>query len=264
VTVDNPTDSEVEAFLDANMAKPRGDALGDRMKSGYEAASRSMLPWRMPLIIRVDGKAFHSWTRGLEPFCHDFADAMNGAAIALCKEISGAQLAYIQSDEISVLVHGYKRLKSEPWFQNDIQKIVSVSASIAAGCLSIASADLFGEPKRAAFDSRAFVLPEAEVVNAFLWRQQDATRNSIQSLARTKFSATQCFGKSCSELQEMLHKAGTNWNDLPTSFKRGRCVVKETYQVGEQTRSRWVVDSEIPVFSQDREYIGRLLAVEET
>lgn len=115
------------------------DSLGDRM-NGYEQASRAALPARLPVIVRLDGKAFHTWTRGLErPFCAPFIDAMNGAARVLCSEMQGAALAYVQSDEISVLLHNYRRLTSSAWFDNEIQKIVSVSASIAAATVTAAS-----------------------------------------------------------------------------------------------------------------------------
>lgn len=236
------------------------DSLGDRMK-GYERAYKIALPRRMPVVIRVDGKAFHTLTRGCEkPFDERLMAHMNKAAIALCEEIQGAQLAYVQSDEISVLVHNYKRLKSEAWFDNELQKMVSVAASTAAVHFTL------GFDTLATFDARAFVLPEAEVCNYFIWRQQDATRNSIQMATRAVYSHAQADGKNTSEMQEMLHAKGINWNDYPVACKRGRCVVREAFSVfdvdgQEIRRSRWVVQDP-PIFSQDRAYIERHLAVE--
>lgn len=120
-------------------------ALGDRMKA-YEKDYRSRISRTLPVILRLDGKAFHTYTRGCKkPFDMDLIGAMNQAAIALCEQIQGAQLAFVQSDEISILTHGYKRFTSSPWFNNYIQKMVSVSASIASTTLTIESQKVFGE-----------------------------------------------------------------------------------------------------------------------
>ena len=239
-----------------------GDAIGDRMK-GYEHAARLTLPRRMPVILRVDGKAFHTWTRGLErPFSASFTDGMNSAAAALCEEIQGAQFAYVQSDEISVLIHGYKRRASAPWFDNEIQKIVSVGASIASATLTALSSTIHGSSRRALFDGRAFVIPENDACNYFVWRQQDATRNSIQMAAQALYSQKELHRKNCQELQDMIHAKGQNWNDLPTWAKRGRTIVREVYAVNGATRSRWVVDNETPVLTTCRDYVDRFLAIE--
>jgi tRNA(His) guanylyltransferase len=233
-----------------------GDSLGDRMK-GYEQACRTTLPRRMPVILRIDGKAFHTATRDcVRPFDKGLMELMDKAAIELCESAQGAQLAYVQSDEISVLLHNYKRLQSEAWFDNEVQKLVSIAASIAAVSLSTAW-------KPVAFDARAFVLPEAEVCNYFIWRQQDATRNSVQMATRAVYSHRQVDNKNTSEMHEMLHAKGINWNDYPVGCKRGRAVVRETYEREGARRHRWVVEDP-PIFTADREYIDRHLAVEAT
>jgi tRNA(His) 5'-end guanylyltransferase len=235
------------------------DSLGDRMK-GYEQASRTNLPRRMPVIIRVDGKAFHTWTRELKrPFDSNLEVAMNLTAFYLCKEIEGAVLAYVQSDEISVLVHNYKRLSSQPWFDNQVQKMCSVAAACASSAMTCASDCVFGEIRRAMFDARVFVLPEAEVCNYFLWRQKDAVRNSVQMLARSLYSHAECENKNNSQLQEMCSQKGQNWNDLPTQLRRGRCIVKNTGL----PHNDWEIDNKIPLFNEDRTYIERLLATED-
>ena len=229
------------------------DNLGDRMKD-YERASRVSLPRRLPVIVRVDGKAFHTLTRDCEkPFDRSLMYRMNLTAGALCEEIQGAQLAYVQSDEISVLVHNYKRLNTEAWFDNQIQKMVSVAASVAT-----AEFNEGGGFRHGHFDARVFVLPEAEVCNYFVWRQQDATRNSIQMLARSLYSHRECENKNTSVLQEMCFQKGHNWNDLPVDQKRGRCVVRVAHG---DDRPSWECDKEPPIFTQDREYIDRHLAV---
>lgn len=239
------------------------DSLGDRMKR-YEHASRTVLPWRMPVVVRVDGRAFHTYTRGCaRPFDERLIAAMNACASAVCEDAQGAALAYVQSDEISVLLHDYRRLESTPWFDNEVQKIVSICASIAGAEMTAQSLGIFGETKRAAFDARVFVLPEAEVCNYFVWRQQDATRNAIQMMTRAVYSHRDVDHKNTSQMQEMLHAKGINFNDAPTYHKRGRCVLRETWEAtAGVVRHRWTVDNEIPIFTQDREYISRHLAVE--
>lgn len=228
-------------------------SLGDRMKA-YEGAFKHSLPARMPVVIRVDGKAFHTWTKKVKaerPFDDKLIGSMQVTAVELCKEIQGAVLAYTQSDEISILVHNYKRLTSQGWFANEIQKMVSISASLASSVMT----EAYG--CRTLFDSRVFILPESEVVNYFIWRQQDASRNSIQMLARAHFSHKECHNKSGEDLQEMLFsQKGINWNDLPATKKRGSCAVRDFI-------GAWAVDTNIPIFTQDRDYINKLMVVEE-
>jgi tRNA(His) 5'-end guanylyltransferase len=259
------------------------DSLGDRQK-GYEDAFRHHLPMRMPIMLRIDGKAFHSYLKGVKtPFHQGIVDCMNVTAKHLCEHIQGAQIAYVQSDEISILINNYKELNSQAWFQNNIQKMVSVAASMAGVIFTMNSDKIwgsevsnvgsFGQPvyspiiKPAFFDARAFVIPQDDVCNAFLWRQQDATRNSVQMLARSLYSHKECTDKNNSELQEMCFQKGVNWNDCPTSQKRGRCIVKskslkqgtnpKTGETFMAERSEWVVDDNIPIFSQDRNYINQ-------
>lgn len=243
------------------------DSLGDRMK-GYEQAARTVLPGRLPIIIRVDGKAFHTYTAKCNrPFDERLADVMVSTAKHLCEEVQGAQLAYTQSDEISVLVHGYKKFDSQAWFDLQVQKMASVAAGTASAHFTANSWKILNDGLRpAVFDARVFVVPEADVCNYFLWRQQDATRNSIQMLARSLYSHKQLDGKNGSELQELCFAKGHNWNDLPTRWRRGVCIKRrqsEPHPDMGHTKERLVVDLDIPVFSQDRAYINDLLKLEE-
>ena len=262
------------------------DPIGDRIKANYEKPARSELTHRMPVIMRIDGKCFSNYTRGCtKPFDLKLMDAMDQCAIALCKQIQGAQIAYDQSDEISILIHSYKKFDSDAWIGNQIQKMLSVAASIAAAEMTMQSINVFGDYKKAAFDARVFTIPPEEVCNCFLWRQQDWSRNSLQMLARSLYSSKELHGKKTDELHEMIFRKGQNWNNLDTHLKRGRCIVRNSYEVTvsppvivmggmedllkngpkllTQTRSNWVVDNEIPVFSQTRGYINKHLAVEE-
>lgn len=179
--------------------------LGDRMKK-YEGIPRIHLTPRMPLIIRLDGKAFHTYTKGFEkPFDGSLIAAMTKAAISLSNEVQGFKIAYIQSDEINVLINNYEGFDTQAWFDNNLQKIVSVSASIATAYFNKYMWSVgVGVNKTAIFDSRAFVVPREEVCNLFIWRQQDAERNSVSSLAQAHFSHRQLHGKNVKEMREML------------------------------------------------------------
>lgn len=245
------------------------DALGDRMKA-YEDQYRFKLAPRSFVVVRLDGKAFHSFTRGFDrPWDRYLIIAMDATCRILCEQMGGAVFGYVQSDEISILMAPGAKLTSEPWFGNGLQKIVSVSASI---CTATFNALIHGHPatadKTAAnFDSRAFVLPDDEVVNYFIWRQQDATRNSIQMLARTHFSHSECNNKNVNDLQDMLMSKGVNWNRELTRFKRGSACKKVYREIpvppewrkstdkDTVIRGQFQIDDETPIFTQDREYI---------
>jgi len=238
------------------------DSLGDRMK-GYEIAAWTTLPRRMPVVLRVDGKAFHSYTKGLaRPFDEPLCQAMDTVALSLCAEVQGAQLAYVQSDEISVLIHGYKRLSSQPWFGNDVQKMVSCAAAEVSSRMTEVSPTVFGRMKRAKFDARVFVVPENDVCNYFLWRQQDARRNSVQMVTRSMFSDQQCFQRDITAMKEMCASKGVLWDELPTYQRYGRCARRVPYDHQGTERHRWEIDREIPLFSDDRSYVERYLPVE--
>lgn len=257
------------------------DSLGDRMKA-YECASRIVLPRRLPVIIRVDGKAFHSYTASCtRPFDEKLGDVMVDTAKKLCESIQGAQLAYTQSDEISVLVHSYKKFDSSAWFDNQVQKMASVAAGIASSHFTANSWKIWArnvngkltntadDIRAAVFDARVFVVPEADVCNYFLWRQQDATRNSVQMLARSLYSHNQCENKNGSELQEMCFEKGHNWNDLAVQWKRGVCLrrVMKTYEPRNEPptyRTVWEPDYGIPQFNLNRYYVDSLLKCEES
>lgn len=244
-------------------------SIGDRMKR-YEEVPRTSLTPRMPMIVRVDGRAFHTYTRGFSrPWSTDIRDAMSEAAAALLREISGAKIAYLQSDEISVLVTDYDRLTSHAWFDGVAQKICSVTASIATMAFnaSIRSARVVtidgkvAAIRGATFDSRCFAVPREDVTNYFVWRQRDAEKNSISMLAQTFFSAKQLHGKSGKEKQDMLMREhGVNWNDLDSWKKRGWCVTRETREVN-PGRIRTIVEPlwEHPIFTKDRNFIEKFV-----
>ena len=200
---------------------------------------------------------------------------MEYAAYRLCKEIEGSRYAYTQSDEISVLLVDYQTVSTEPWYGYRVMKMTSVAASICTAAFITAALKYLpdqlkkkGMPK---FDARVFSLPPEEVSNYFLWRSQDATRNSIQSIARSHFSQKQLHGKSCDVIQDMLFKEkGINWNDTPTRYKRGVSFYKvemEMTQITSATeqkesdptffRKKWVKDYDMPIITQDPLYVNQ-------
>lgn len=224
------------------------DNLGDRMKHQYENRTRYFLPRRTYTIVRVDGKAFHAYTRNCErPYDYAFMADMDAVGVRLCQDMQGSQCAFVQSDEISVLLTDFATITTDAWFDGNIQKITSVSASIAAATMS---RQRIGQGL-ACFDARTFTIPDrVEVENYFIWRQQDATRNSIAMAAQALYSHSELHSKNINEQQEMCFRKGVNWNDYPIGAKRGRMIV---YRDGS-----WTAE-EPPVFTQERWYLSGLI-----
>lgn len=262
------------------------ETLGDRMKGAYENKYRLYLPERIPVIIRLDGKAFHTFCRGLKkPFDDLFISVIQDTMLDLCKNISGCKLGYVQSDEISLLLVQTKE-ESQPWFDNNIQKIVSVSASMATLYFNknfekrvFELMENYAKDKSdyteeelkyvdklnskiytAMFDSRVFVLPKEEVNNYFIWRQIDCTRNSILSLAQSLYSDREIHGIKCDALQDkMFTEKNVNWNDFSTVKKRGTCAIRKEVEVNGVVRNKWFIDEDIPIFTQDKTYVNGII-----
>ena len=251
------------------------DSLGDRMKT-YEGVSNHFLTRRTPVIVRIDGCHFHTVTRPFEkPFDIAFMRAMIKTTLQLCQSIQGCVLGYTQSDEISLLLCDWQTLDTQAWFDNKLQKIVSVSASMAATffqqniqmcvfeqmwqmqdetIMSEQDKRKLHSAENAYFDSRAFNLPKEEVCNYFIWRQQDAIRNSIQGLAQSMFSQKQIHGINCNGLKEkMLQEKNVDWDLIEVFKQRGTCTIKEEVD----GRSVWGLDASIPIFTENRDYIEK-------
>lgn len=287
------------------MAKKR-DALGDRMKK-YEYITRTYLVPRMPVIIRLDGKAFHTFTKGFKrPFDEVLISTMQDTTKYLCENIQGCVLGYTQSDEITLVLVDYKKLNSCAWFDNNIQKMCSIAASMATFAFNrffVANMNAFYEfntnidlteigyhitfseedngkyyeaykkaaEKGAMFDARVFNIPKEEVCNCVLWRQNDATRNSVEMVAQAHFSHGILQHKSQSQMQDMLMlEKGINWNDFPVHQKRGSCcvrmpkIVQATPECEPIVRFEWNIDKNIPIFKgEGRKYIEDLVFVGE-
>lgn len=234
------------------------DDFGNRMKA-YENAFRHSLPRRLPVILRIDGCHFHTFTRGMaKPFDDLLTRAFWETAKFLAQNIMGCKLVYHQSDEISLLLTNYDKLTTQSWFGNNLQKMVSVSASMATARFNEAFRKHDPDKELATFDSRAWVLPHDEVTNYFLWRQQDAMKNSISMVAQAHFPHKELQGLDGKQLQDKLFvEKGINWNDLPVWQKRGVCITNQIYFKGEARRRKWDVDCDTPIFSQNRDYINQ-------
>jgi tRNA(His) guanylyltransferase len=225
------------------------DELGARMKEYYEDALRIVLPRRTYVVLRIDGRAFHSFTRELErPYCRPLADALDQAALVLCQEMIGCRFAYGQSDEYSFLLTDFDSEDAHLWFDGNVQKIVSVAASVFTGAFN----RCFESPRIASVDARVMVIPQrSEVEKYFLWRQLDASANSLNMLASAHYGHAELLHKSTAEKHEMLHAKGVNWAKEPADFKRGRVVRK--------AESAWLVDLEIPIFTREAGYLDGLI-----
>ena len=274
---------------------PVNDELGTRMKEFYEEVPKTRLVRRMPVAIRIDGKAFHTFTRGFQkPFDEILVKSMQDTMKYLCENIQGCVLGYTQSDEITLILVDYQNLNSCAWFDYEVQKVCSIASSMATMafnkfftknvnyfemthehddtineyCTTLVNA----AEKGAMFDARCFNIPKEEVCNLIYWRQLDATRNSIQMVGQANFSHKELQNKSCNMIQEMLFaEKGINWNDYPTYLKRGSCCIKTTIQNpnvdikdGVYPKSIWMIDLDIPIFKGDgRNYIDKLVFIGE-
>lgn len=277
------------------------DDLGKRMKTFYEQISKTKLMRRTPVVIRIDGKAFHTFTRGfMKPFDDILMRTMQETTKYLCENIQGCVLGYCQSDEISLVLVDYQRFETSAWFDYEVQKMCSIAASMATLAFNrsfaknvqkfistifsnedtkIEDKDNKEEKKYidtlkkaletgAMFDARVFNLPKEEVTNYMYWRQLDASRNSVQMVGQAYFSQKELHGKSCNIIQDMLMlQKNINWNDFPADKKRGSCVVKEERFVCQDNgviRTQWIIDRDIPIFKgDDREYIEKLIYIED-
>lgn len=280
---------------------PIHDELGTRMKEFYENVPKTKLMRRAPVAIRIDGKAFHTFTRGFnKPFDDVLISAMQDTMKYLCENIQGCVLGYTQSDEITLILVDYQNLNSCAWFDYEVQKMCSIAASMATMAFnkffennvekendSFTSEwldentdnpnyknkkleDLWrvydnALKKGAMFDARCFNIPKEEVTNLIYWRQLDATRNSIQMVGQANFSHKELQGKSCKKIKEMLiAEKGISWEDFHPMYKHGSCCIKVTTETDGVTRSSWEIDKNIPLFvGEGREYIESLIQCQE-
>lgn len=208
----------------------KGDDLGDRMKEyeGVEAGRRLMQG--LPICVRLDGKCFSSFTRGLaRPHDDRLTSLMRETTRYLMTE-SAALAGYTQSDEISLLLYTDEP-KSQVFLDRRVQKLTSILAAMATVYFNRRLAEFLPEKadKMPIFDCRVWSVPsKEEAANTFYWREMDATKNSISMAAQSVYSHTQLHGKGSAEKQEMLFQKSINWNDYPSAFKRGTWLLRRT------------------------------------
>lgn len=247
--------------------------LSDRMKD-YEFVSDYRLTKKTPVIARIDGRAFHTYTKGIEkPFDETMQEAMNFVCRKLVEEVQGCKLAYTQSDEINLLLIDWDKVTTDSFFDYRVQKMSSILSAMTTMYFnkhivervlywkqgtSESATYLFKmwvkKAGNAMFDARVYNIPEKDVCNYFIWRQEDASRNSIQSLGRSKFSHREMMGLSNDQVQDKLFtECGINWNFMPTRWKRGFAVYRDENGIKS--------DFEIPLFKQNRAFIDKYLII---
>ena len=271
--------------------------LAKRMKD-YEMRDRYFLQKRIPVAIRVDMRAGHAFTRGFKkPFDDIFMKSMQETAKYMCENMGNAKFAYVQSDEITIILTDYDTLETDCWFNYRTDKLCSIAANMATmifnkifkekvenfieegGAFSLAQLNynqMKMEPylkaieKGAMFDARCFNIPKEEVTNLIYWRQLDATRNSIQMVGQANFSHKELQNKSCNDIQDMLHEQkGINWNDYPTVCKRGTAIIYVNYQNPQSLTDKdiikgWKIDTEMPILKgENRAYVDDLVYIGE-
>ena len=279
---------------------PVHDNLGTRMKEFYEEIPKTKLMRRVPVAIRIDGKAFHTFTKNFQkPFDLVLMQSMQETMKYLCENIQGCVFGFTQSDEITLILIDYQKFTSSAWFDYEVQKICSIAASMATMKFNQIFTRYAGEfvyknareeetklyrayyeaiKMGAMFDARCFNIPKEEVANLIYWRQLDATRNSIQMVGQAYFSYKELQNKSCNDIQNMLlTQKDINWNSFPIDCKRGAACIKIAEEVmtmdfpsaldkpvrGVLTFSGWKIDKEMPILKEDWNYINQFIYVGE-
>jgi tRNA(His) 5'-end guanylyltransferase len=269
------------------------DDLGTRMKNFYENPAKTQLTRRTPVICRLDGRSFHTFAKGfVKPFCKVLMKSMQETMKYLCENVQGCVLGYTQSDEITLILVDYKNLNSSAWFDYEVQKLCSISASMATmrfnkefeynfdrwryvtssfDCrpnISSEQQELYRTYRKAInkgamFDARCFNIPKEEVTNLILWRELDAIRNSVEMVGHTYYTPSELHGKTCEDIKNMLKtEKNFDWESLPLDCQRGACCIRRK-ESGILSRE-WIIDRDIPIFKgSDREYIDKLVFVGE-
>ena len=278
------------------------DELGSRMKEFYENVPKTKLMRRTPVALRLDGRAFHTFTRGFQkPFDSILIASMQETMKYLCENIQGCVFSFAQSDEITLILIDYQKFNSSAWFDYEVQKMCSIAASMATMafnkfftknvncfetiheydddaikkyCTTLVNA----ADKGAMFDARCFNIPKEEVANLIYWRQLDAIKNSVQMVGQVHFSNKKLQGKTCNEIKDMLlTQKGINWDSFPPDCKRGAACIKalpkeeiiEVPAVEEKplqvavNRSSWLIDRQMPILKENWNYINKYIYVEE-
>ena len=261
------------------------EKLSEKMKR-LENVTNISLELKKPVIMRLDGRAFSKYTKGLDkPFDIDLSEVFQWVAYELKGQLDNVKFIYSQSDEISILMTDWTNENTEAWFKYRVQKMVSVASSITSALFNSKVEDVInkyvdrvadidearfkvtdeltrdekkyfvwkGKQYKAVFDCRVFNVELEDVVPYFIYRQKDAMRNSIQTLAQVYFSPNELKNKNQSDMKQMiLERTGIVYDDLPNLQKVGFTIYKNDY-------NEWILDKEIPEFMINRDYISKYL-----
>ena len=199
------------------------ETFAKRMRS-MQQSSDFRLPKKNYTILQLDGKAFRTWTKGLDiPFDSAFVRGMDGLAELLVAKIPNVKLAYVQSDEVNLVLADFENENSEPYYANRIQKVVSTSAGLASAYMTRA----FPDKPLAVFDARFWVAPDKESVKDwFVWRQADGMKNSVRAVGYARFSSSQLMNKNTQDVRNMLTEIGDPWEAYDEGLQRGRVVTQ--------------------------------------
>ena len=238
----------------------------DKRMKRYEEVTDIKLMRRCPAVIRIDGSSFHVFTKGMKrPFDDIFRKTMQDTMMGLCKEIPGCVFGYTQSDEITLILVDYQSLEAEAWFDYRVSKLISISASKAARLFNKFFMDNVAEMaddetfkryskkfNKADMDARVFNIPVDDVVNNVLWRQKDAAKNSIASVAQSLYPQKELNGIKSKDLKvKILTEKGIDWDAMKPEYKWGTAC--------RRVDGKWTIDYDMPMLSDDRDYLGKLI-----
>lgn len=244
--------------------------LKDRIESYQNSSDYKLLP-RVPLVIGINGRAFSKLTSFLDkPYCPKFAECMLSTTLRLCSDVDGVLFAYQHNDEITLIVRNDQSPDTVPWYDNRIQKICSVTASITTvhfnDCAGAINLNLTGDP---VFTSQVFMVPNiSEAINSIIYKQQHNFHTSIQFAChyellkngRDKPSIKEMLnGLSIDEKIDLLNQeCGIDFNQFPQSFRRGVGCYKVPKIVDGVVKNKWMLNTELPIFTKDQSFLSNI------
>jgi len=209
----------------------RFSTLGDEQKKYEQLKAGETAMFGLPVIARLDGRGFHNFTKGLRrPYDEALSSCMMDTAIYLLN-LANPNIVYTQSDEITLIwANQYEEDKeTKVFFKGKIQKMVSILAAMATSEFQCSMRQRIESKadEQPLFDCRVWQVPNLQVAaENLLWREMDATKNSITMAASAYYPHKELEGKHSGDKHEMLLQKGINWNDYPNFFKKGSYFTK--------------------------------------
>ena len=243
--------------------------LKDRIESYKEQSDYKLLN-KLPIIITVNGRSFAKVTSFLDkPYSDKFAECMLSTSLKLCSEIEGSLFAYFHNDEIVILSRNDQSIETIPWFDNKIQKISSIAASIATlhfnKCAHNLDLNLLGD---AFFTANVFTPPNiVEAANTMIYKQQQNTLTSIQFACF--YELLKKYDKHI--IKEMIHglsfdekvdllkqECDIDFNEYPLIYRRGAACYRMPKVINNVLKNKWFVNDEIPFFAKDQSFLTNI------